>query len=298
MVTRSCPGGAARPHPRRLRLACRVLAPVTGGRAGRPGARRLGHEDSDEPRLPSTIHEMLLAVELDLNRLVVPNADGPDVPFSDPSVTSADGSTTVYFRGLADKLIAEIGQADVVIGCVAWLTHPQILEALARTQGVALVVQKEDFLRPDVGQVDRSRFNRRLRSLYAALPVGPDRYAYSDSIVCELSYLGDPTLEPVRCVGGHNATRAPAFPRAHHKFALFCKMHYDEQHGGVVRPYAVWTGSFNFTMNASRSLDNAVLLRDKRFVAAYYAEWAQVLAMSEPLDWTAPWIDAPWRIGS
>jgi hypothetical protein len=237
-------------------------------------------------------------MDLDLNRLIIPNADGPDVPFSDPSTSSDDGLVSVYFRNLADRLIEHIQAADIVVGCVAWLTHLDILDALARTKGAALIVQKEDFLRPDLNARDRRVFKQRVRALYDALPEGPQRYAYADCIVSQLSYLGDATLHPVRCVGGHNAERLPAFPRAHHKFVLFCALRDDEQYGPLVEPYAVWTGSYNFTANASRSLDNAVVLRDPRFVAAYYQEWAQVVAMSEPLDWTADWIDAPWRIGS
>jgi phosphatidylserine/phosphatidylglycerophosphate/cardiolipin synthase-like enzyme len=65
-----------------------------------------------------------------------------------------------------------------------------------------------------------------------------------------------------------------------------------------VQPYAAWTGSFNFTLNAASSLENAVILREPTLVNAYYEEWAQVLAVSEPLDWTADWVEPDWRIGS
>jgi hypothetical protein len=37
-----------------------------------------------------------------------------------------------------------------VIGCIAWLTNTKIIQALRKVdQGVQIIVQKEDFLRPD-----------------------------------------------------------------------------------------------------------------------------------------------------
>lgn len=91
-------------------------------------------------------------------------------------------------------------------------------------------------------------------------------------------------------------------------FVLFCRytepQAVEEQNGtvwsgfGTVQPYAAWTGWFNFTLNAASSLENAVVLREPTLVNAYYREWAQVLAVSEPLDWTAEWVEPDWRIGS
>lgn len=56
---------------------------------------------------------------------------------------------TVFFRDLKTRLIEQINRADYVFGCVAWLTDHDILTALGKKRGVQLLVQKEDFLRPD-----------------------------------------------------------------------------------------------------------------------------------------------------
>ena len=49
-------------------------------------------------------------------------------------------------------LIGLMRQYEAAVGCVAWLTHFDILDAMARLKTVSIVVQKEDFLRPDMGQ--------------------------------------------------------------------------------------------------------------------------------------------------
>ncbi|HEY9640318.1 MAG TPA: hypothetical protein V6C57_07530 [Coleofasciculaceae cyanobacterium] len=66
----------------------------------------------------------------------------------------------------------------------------------------------------------------------------------------------------------------------------------------VIEPYAVWTGSFNMSENATKSLENAVYIQDKAIARAYYNEWAQIEALSEPLDWETAWSEPEWRVGS
>ena len=87
----------------------------------------------------------------------------------------------------------------------------------------------------------------------------------------------------------------------HNKFLVFCDTHEEGKNLDYrfeVKPYAVWTGSFNLTKNAAMSLENGLLLTDCSVVAAYFREWEQILALSEPLDWTTDWAEPEWRIGS
>jgi hypothetical protein len=86
----------------------------------------------------------------DLNLLGLRTDSAAVQPLADPSTRSADGSVEVVFRHIERRLITELSSATIVVGCVAWLTSRPILEALAQTQGVSIVVQKEDFLRPDL----------------------------------------------------------------------------------------------------------------------------------------------------
>lgn len=63
-------------------------------------------------------------------------------------------------------------------------------------------------------------------------------------------------------------------------------------------PSAVWTGSFNFTQNSELSLENALYITDPEIVAAYFEEYGQIAAISEPLDWESKWIAPEWLIDS
>ncbi len=244
----------------------------------------------------------------DLNALGLATDTTEIQPLVDPSTHSADGSVEVVFRNIEQRLVEEIRGAQLVVGCVAWLTSGPILDALAEVGGVAIVVQKEDFLRPDLGVPGREDWKRWLRGKYDRLPEGPHRYDYEGTVLSSMSVLGDPTLASVRCLGNHNADRRPAMPRAHHKFLIFCDYvqgRVGQRPGGGqsfeagrVVPRKVWTGSYNLSKNAGRSLENAVLLTDERCVSAYYVEWGQLTGLSEPLDWTSEYVQPDLRIGT
>jgi hypothetical protein len=220
----------------------------------------------------------------------------------------------VYFRNIEDELIKNIEKADAVVGCVAWLTSENILIALSKKSTVQIVVQKEDFLRPDIAS--GKNFSKRIRYLYSLLNCEADRYMMDFGIGCRIgkcSVACDPSIEAVRCVGNYNKDKNPAFPRSHHKFVVFLKGPYGKIHNKKINineihgmayeeikyePYAVWSGSFNFTKNATNSLENAVLIKDKQIIEAYLKEWGQIAAISEPLDWESQWTFPEYRIGT
>ena len=94
-----------------------------------------------------------------LTSIEIPDADNGSTPLRDYR-TSSTAQTTVLFRNLEPEAISRIRSADFVVGCVAWLTHPKIMEALTVPRfGASIVVQKEDFLRPDAGRGQTSWAN-------------------------------------------------------------------------------------------------------------------------------------------
>jgi phosphatidylserine/phosphatidylglycerophosphate/cardiolipin synthase-like enzyme len=239
----------------------------------------------------------------DLNRLAL-RVDHIDdcQPLEDHSTKAWGDGLAVHFRDLERRLIEEIARAQVVVGCVAWLTSEPILEALSRVPlGVSVIVQKEDFLRPDYAS--SRRWTMRLRELYESLPEPPIRYEFP-GVCSNLSVCGDPSIQSVRCLGNHNADRSPAFPRMHNKFLVFCgyrsgrQLRNGSEEHGIVTPERVWTGSFNFTRNAGLSLENAVVIHHQSVATAYCLEWSQLLGLSEALDWQYQWCEPEWRIGS
>ena len=103
-----------------------------------------------------------------LNTLAIAT-DGDPRPLGRNNFHAPEADVTVYFRDLETELIRQIESAQAVIGCVAWLTSEPILSALANVpNGVSIVVQKEDFLRPDVGASGLWRST--LRRLYNRVP--------------------------------------------------------------------------------------------------------------------------------
>lgn len=235
-----------------------------------------------------------MATKLNLND-IKPYNDGnyPNVDMADNSATSSDNSIKVYFRNLVEHLNSHIREADAVFGCVAWFTHPEVLDALI-DKHVSIVVQKEDFLRPDIG-VTKS-WKRTLQTKYEALSCGISRYGFAN-MIANLSTSSDPGVESVRCVGNLNSERAPASPRMHNKFLIFARV--EKNQGSLVPvPYAVWTGSFNLTVNATYSLENAIYITKPELVTAYYKEFGQIMAISEQLDWETEWCQPEHRIGT
>jgi hypothetical protein len=239
-----------------------------------------------------------------LHEAHVPSADGPDVQYSmlpDPSITH--GHQMLYFRDPDVYLKREILKADLVLGNVAWLTHPVLLDALRfPAYGCAMVVQKEDFLRMDTTATPRREWEKELRQRYEALRCSVERHALP-GLASRLSYCSDPTVDAVRCVGNHNSVNSPAAPRMHNKFAVFCRVEecWNEEfrgHSLSIKPYAFWTGSFNWTLNAGRSFENAVLIYDEVIAAAAAEEWGNIFSLSEPLDWSSPYVTPQYRIGS
>jgi hypothetical protein len=242
-----------------------------------------------------------------LNHAKIRN-DGDDFALDDFAATSEAARVTCHFRNIRDALVGYINRYDYMVGCVAWLTDPVILRALATRCGVCIIVQKEDFLRPDCDE------RPYLHALYESIHWPGERWQYG-GLLGSMSFACDPTLDAIRCVGNHNSNKSPAHPRAHHKFLVFGRMsdpsedgraqreaeepdYVDEGMGQVFVPEAVWTGSFNFSVNAGRSLENAVFIEDSAIARAYANEFSQVAALSEPLNWQDPWCSPEWRCGT
>lgn len=248
----------------------------------------------------------------DLNNFQLDNDGNYSRQFIDNSIIGQNKDIQIFFRDIKKYLIKEIEKANSIIGCIAWLTDPDILQALSKRPNVCIIVQKEDFLRPDIGLTEvynkdwRKKWNEKLREMYNGLHCNLERSTFSNILSSVTTNQSITLIEPIRCVGNYNKTKRPAFPRMHNKFLIFAKYKdnnppnsygYDTSKVKIT-PYAVWTGSFNLTKNAGKSLENALLIKDPKIVNAYFQEFGQICAMSEPLDWKHEWIAPQWRIGT
>ena len=124
-----------------------------------------------------------------------------------------------------------------------------------------------------------------------------------------MSSCGDPQISWVRCFGvGNDRRRKGQQPLTHNKYLVFAEGvlevepgHEDEEDppGNIAwKAQVVWTGSCNLSRLALRSRENAVIIRDPEIAGAYVSEWSRMTALSEPLDWTAEWVEPEWHIGS
>lgn len=217
--------------------------------------------------------------------------------------TQADPAAFVqaYCGDITPSLIEKIKQYDVVLSCCAWLTNAGVLEALAGRKHAMAIVQKEDFLRPDRGQV--GDWKARLRAMYERLP-GANQFSLAPawSFGTTWGEKGD----AVRCVGVVG-DRSRVTPKMHHKFFVFCDLKttcVEEGDGGYSYevdqyiPCAVWTGSLNASSNAERSRENAVYIESRDIAEHYFAEFVEMLKISESLNWWRPWIDPGLREGT
>ena len=177
------------------------------------------------------------------------------------------------YRNIEQELVKEIGRHDLILGCVAWLTSIPVLTAL-QGKNVQFVVQQEDWLRPDSNDLTMEAQRR----LYDGLK-GIDNYT------AWASTSNYHNISPIRLSGkpkNHKRNNA----RMHHKFLLFGRYGEVEYEGGTVngvgKPFIdlVWTGSYNLTHNATRSLENGVFIRSEEVAESYYNEWRQILLSS------------------
>jgi hypothetical protein len=201
----------------------------------------------------------------DLNLLEPESCEGYGFLRESPVQELTQAMVRPVFRNIESELIEQIRKHDIIVGCVAWLTSVPILEALQGKE-VQFVVQQEDWLRPDSGEWSLSNQRR----LYQNLSGISNSHAQASICSCV-------EIQPIRLCGKPK-TKDRSNPRMHHKFVLF-------KNYQTVDPYytsfdLLWTGSYNFTANATKSLENGLFVRSREVIDAYFMEWRQVLLSS------------------
>ncbi len=198
----------------------------------------------------------------------------------EPSAVSSN--MILYFDNLEGHLINHINQAEYIIGCVSWLTNLKIIQSLQDKKGIKIVIQKENFIKRDYNySICLNQYYINLRKGYKSLP---NLFNNIDDIdlnedhcmnqICKNKLSDDDYMDGVRCFGIANNYSKPLM---HHKFLIFLDKN--------MNPYGVWTGSYNFTNNANKSLDNGLYISDFNIVKGYVEEFEQILFMSEKLNW-------------
>lgn len=177
---------------------------------------------------------------------------------------------SVFFDDLEDRLCDFIKRYPVIVGCVAQVTNYKILKALSEKERVSLIIKKLDFTTDGLGiasfhrlkhQYSKISFGVTNRMLWSGFRHFSGDYSYN--IVNSLNVNYDWTSEPIRVIDSDGNSMM------HNKFIVGCQVLSDVYVGDfdgqptyydLVVPKAVWTGSFNFTENGTKSFENAVAI--------------------------------------
>ena len=163
-----------------------------------------------------------------------------------------------------------IKEHDIILACVAWLQHPDILEALKDKECLLIVGKSSNWKR---------KGGEQLRATYDALKP----FDWQNSLGTGLEDIRRPEETPlsaVYCAGQANCGGAKAI--LHNKFWIFC----DRDSNDRINPKVVMTGSANATINSTNNLENVIILTDKNIKTAYLQEMHDIMFLSEELDWT------------
>jgi len=223
-----------------------------------------------------------------------------DHKFQDNSIETKNGNK-VYFRDIENKLINEIDTADVVLGAVAWIKKDEVISALSKKNNVFIIVDKAPIFNVNTSKLNHNQLKERAKLIkaYKNLKCNLNPYQF-DNLLNKLSEDCDPRIDPIKCAGKEKTKGS--YSLMHNKFLIFAKTENQciEVNGKnfcmeKVKPYAVWTGSFNFTYNATQSLENALIITDDEIVNAYFKEFGQIAAISEKLVWTSQYPRPDWK---
>ena len=220
-----------------------------------------------------------------MNSDFIKSADGINLnDFQNIDNGTTSENITVYFRNLKKELLEQIKKYDMILGAVAWITDYEILEELAKKKTL-LVIQKEDFLRPDMKSNLSDNDKSILHKLYSSFN------DFDGTEVATGPFFQDLTdkykrIPPILCYGFYNKEKMFMTPRMHNKFLTFLK-----KEGELYYPKAVWTGSLNLTQLSLHSLENAVFIHDERIADAYAEEMQLLYLNGEPLNWNSSWLN-------
>lgn len=184
------------------------------------------------------------------------------------------------------ECIREHGK-HMILGCIAWFSNEEMLTAIAETTRRCLfVVNDEDYSSwtAVLRRYERlPAFEKPLHEVFSHLKDNPLNALDRDSKGRKLNKC---SFSPVRAYGNSilpgSGTSNSNSSLMHNKYMIFFKQ--IVQGGKYVDiPYAVLTGSFNATKNATQNLENSVFIEDDAIAARYLADFSIIFMHSRVL---------------
>lgn len=181
----------------------------------------------------------------------------------------------VVLRNLKHHLLDYIRDSSLVFGCVAWLSDDDIIFQMGG-KGLGVVVQRDSFNESLIRSYSLIPCPRLQLNQSKLSEIVFDFNDESDPIV--VNQLMNQRLGEVRCIGYplnqlNQSALNTGVPLMHHKFLISSSNFSIIGSELRVKVDAVWTGSFNFTTNGNRSLENAVILKQAKVLRAYVGEF-------------------------
>lgn len=189
---------------------------------------------------------------------------------------SNNAEIEVHFRDLEDVLLLELSKADIVLGCVAWITSDVILEELSRKTTCLILDHKV----PKMPQHRKEAYGvlqfQDKTPIYEMLKNG---HGYSEYF-CYSTKEGHPLTHTMygdwNFESGLYRVDGGKFRYMHHKFLIMIETQGICTCGKRLYKPTVWTGSFNLTKNAKTGLENATIIRDPAVCAAFLCEFLEI----------------------
>lgn len=193
-------------------------------------------------------------------------------------------SVQPYFEKLEKHLISHIEKSSYVVGCVAWLTNNNIIEALENIDGVKIIINKEEYLNPNM-EIGQKFFYQCLRGKYNEIP---DMFNSKCKCCEKKNILKCPNFCKIFgniSENGSNINMGAIltcgivnnYSKMHHKFLIFFN--------DKIEPMGVWTGSYNLSKTSNFSLENALYITDKDVIMEYIKEFLAIYPFSESYNW-------------
>jgi hypothetical protein len=128
--------------------------------------------------------------------------------------------------------------------------------------------------------------NGKVTELYTRLPgikqSLKELFGHLDS---PLGHMDNKNYAPVRCM------RNVGDALMHSKYVIFFKpMAFETEYGFIYKdiPFAVWTGSVNYTVKASRNKENAVFIESELIARFFFHDFANIFMHSGQLRLDGP----------
>lgn len=196
----------------------------------------------------------------------------------------------VYFKDIREVLLQHLSKCSYVVGCIAWITDFGVIDAISKLKGATIIVQAESMFKIKTREGFKTNLKRRYQQIKQfpwATFAKAAHLPHFQKLWTEMkttpalqeqlwTTLGQDPMAVRTCgqvqKAGHEGQNPEEPSMMHHKYLIFLDAN--------AKAVAVWTGSFNFTKNASKSLENIQIVYNQQVADSYLRNFLSLLPES------------------